>query len=446
MYGLANVGFDDFSADIIEIKEVNGNYEANRIINPFMISLEGVISVAIDSLDRLYTLTNYPRIQLFENSVLVNEIFKETSHSSILHNNEDGEVYLIDSGIDTIFKVNELEIEFVSTIDKEIKEVKSIGNMTWAITNDSKIFEFESDFEGTPTEIIFPFDLNSLNQVSSQDSNIYVLEPQSDGFKLYNYKSGNLELVSRITEDYSNSFRIHAVNDTTFLTSGQFEIEEIANHAFIRGLNINQSFEPIRRNVSISDFELYYQKDTIISGAPSDLWIYGVDFNLVNRGDETTELNSVYTSHLVPQFTLGHFLFEQHIDKPLLVNQEIDIDTSRIIAYYHPSIATASVTGSDYKFNQSFSPIEIGITTSTNESPTSQVTRIFPNPFSSFLNIDTGSKQEVALYSSDGKLMMHTNTEQMKSQNLDWLNNGSYYVKLEKSDELIKVVKVNDER
>lgn len=446
LFGFSNAGSDDYSADFIEVKEKNNIYTSKRINNPFMISLEAVTSIAIDSFDNIYTITNYPRIQQFENDTLKNQFFPNISSESQLHTNNIGEVYLLDSGIDTIFKVNALEMEFVNTLDLDVKEAKNINNGIWILDEDNKLYKYETDFQGLPQEIPLTFSISSLDQISEYNSKIYFLKTEINGFKIFEYDSNSFIELSEYQEDFGRSDKLYSINDSLFLTSGQFEIDLIANHAFIRGYNINQKLNPSRAEVSLKDFELFYLKDTIISGAPEDLWSYGVHYTLENSGSSDIMLSSIYTSHLVPQFTSGHFLYEHQLIKTIIPNESIDIDTTKIIAYYHPSFAIASLTGSNYMFNESYTSIEIGITTSSSDLELSSQCRVFPNPFSSFLNIDSKSNQQISLYNSNGILIYTGDSNQIDNENFSYLNEGNYYLRFKESGQLIKLMKMNGNR
>ncbi len=443
LYGLTNSGFDDFSADFIEIKEENNIYTSRQIDNTFMNSLEVIVDVALDSLDNVYTLTSYPRLQIFENETLQSEVNLNIGSQSILHSSEIGEVYLIDSSLDSIFKVNDLNIEFVNTLTLDIKEVKNIGGSIWVLTNDDNLYQYASNFSGLPIEIPVSFNINSLDQVSESDAGIYFLESLTDGFRIHVYDSGVFTMIHERMEDYASSTKLHAVNDSVFVTAGQFEVQDIANHAFLRGYNLNQAFNPERRNVYIDDFELTYNKDTMISGAPDDLWLYDVNYAIRNMGDANTSYTSIYTSHLVPQFTSGHFLFDHQVFDLITPNDTRSIDTSRLIPFYHPSVATVSVTGCDYKFNESFEPMQIDITTSTLDFDPTKNSKIYPNPFTSYLNIETESVQDFYLYNSGGVLVFKGQIDRFQREDFSELDPGNYFLRLSDTEEMFKIIKLD---
>lgn len=445
LIGLSNAGLDDFSADFVEIKESNNSYTSNRITNPFMISLEGVTSIALDSIDRIYTLTDYPRLQLFDGDSLINQIFPTVTYHSVLHTNDIGEVYLLDSGLDSIFQVNDLQVQFVNTIDVDIKEIRSIQGQNWAIDVNNRLYVFNSKFQGVPTEIILPFSISSLNQISDVNGKIYVLKTSSVGFELYDHSSGSTTLITSISEDFSPSVSLDMISDSTFITSGQFEIDKISNQAFIRGHQINKQSNPARTNIELNEFDLFYQKDTVIQGAPNALWEYGINYNANNLGPNKVELISVFTSDLVEEFSLGYFLFEHHLNSEILSNEMIFIDTTRLIAYSHPTFVTASITGSDYKFNELYEPIEVGVTTSINEIDIRESISAYPNPFSTSLCLSSHSSEYITLHNSIGEMIYSGQSSMLKELNFSELSNGIYYLSIPEKRQSIQLMKVKNE-
>jgi len=320
LFALTDYVADNLFTDIIEITEENNVYTSKKINNTILTSLEVVTSIALDSVDQVYTLTNFPRLQLFKNGILEHEVFPNISFNTSLHNNQFGEVFLLDSEIDSIFKVNNLEFEFVRTLNLNVKELKNINDEIWILSNENKLYTVESNFQNLPQEIDIPFPLTSLDQVGVRNSNIYILENINNGFRINLFSSGAFTNIKEYEEDFASSNKIHAISDSVFLTSGQFEIDNIANHAFIRRYNLNQEFITKRENVVMKNFELYYLSDTIINGAPQGLWHYGINFTIENLGNTKSTINSIFTSDLTPNFTSGYHPYEHQLKNILYIN------------------------------------------------------------------------------------------------------------------------------
>lgn len=442
LYNLRNAGFDDFSADFIEIKESGDSYEATQISNPFMDSVNGITGIAIDSSDYVYILTNHPRLQLFSNTNLRSEIFPDLSSDYVLHSNSNGNVYVLDSGKDTIYQVTDLVIDPVKNIDLNVEDIKQVLSENWILDENNKVYAFDSEFKTQPKEIIFPFQLNSLAQISEFDSTIYALETNSAGFNLYQYENGLFSLIKSVDEDFESSSKLQMINDSIFLTAGQFEIEDISNQAFIRGYDMNQLFTPDRKEVEMEYFNLTYLKDTVIQGAPNDLWIYKADASILNHDSENTNCTSIYTSDLVPQFTAGHLIYEHHIKSEILSNDKFLIDTTRLIIFEHPTDAIVTIPGSHYKFNTRSEAIPINITTSSYYLSKEDEINIYPNPFQSELNFSNlNYDEEFFLYNAYGELILRGVASEVRSSVLESLKEGVYYIKITGQPNIFKLIK-----
>ncbi|MDA8692907.1 T9SS type A sorting domain-containing protein [Saprospiraceae bacterium] len=443
LYNLTNPGFDDFSPNFIEIKEEVNGYVSTEIDNPIV--PDRVVDVAIDSMDRIYTLT-FERLQIFESNILQVEIFLRGDR---LHNNKNGEVYLIDSSSDSIFQVNDLQVNFVNTTDIEIKEVKNIQDEIWAIDRDNNVYRTDMNFQDTFNEIILPFEITSLDQVSEVDDKVYILSTLDEGFELYQYQSGSTTLLISIEEDFASSDQLHMISDSTFLSAGQFEVEDISNQAFIRGHHITEESNPERVSIELENFDLFYIQDTIIGGgAPDEVFLYGFDYTLSNQGAETVNLTSVFTSDLVVDVSFIQSLFENQLNLEILPNEMITIDTTRLIAFDQPTpgTVTASVTGGDFKFNELFEPITVGITTSTKEIFSNSNILVYPNPFSNKVIVEMDSDQFIIVHNSSGQVVFQGPSDNLKNQNFSSIEDGLYFIYMPEEKQSIQVLKINGER
>ena len=440
LFGLSDPGFDASSTDFVEVKKINGSYSASIIKNQFFISPEVVRSIALDSLDRVYTLTGYPRLQVFVGDSLVNEVFP-SQRSGYLHSNKKGEVFLLDSGLDTIYRVaDNLQLDFVKKLKVDFREIKNIGDQIWVLENSQNIYAYTTDFSAEPTKLNLPFPISSLDQVSAHNGEVFLLNPKTTGFELFQYQSGNTTRITNIDEDFASSSRLHIVSDSLFLTTGQYEINDISNQAFIRGYNLNQEFRPIRTMVDLNRFDLFYLKDTVISGAPDNLWLYGVNYELENNSAFDSNLSSVYTSDLVPQLSISETLFDHQLNSIIPPTEIIEVDTSRLIAHYHPTTAMAAVPGSNYRFNEAFGIIPIGITTSISEALSSEF-NVFPNPFTHNIDVQLESNTLLKLFNLNGELLFEGRPEKLRQKDFSHLLEGIYFLQIGNAHQSIKLVK-----
>jgi len=448
IYGLANAGFDDFSPDYIEVKEEDdGSYSVNRIRNPFFISLEGIISMALDSLDNVYTLTNYPRLQIFKEDTLIEETFRYVDQNSLLHHTLDGDVFLLDSGQDSIHRINNLDFDFINTLNIDIKETKNINNEIWVLDASNQIFIYEDKFISEPRPLDLPFIIQSLDQVSVFNSIVHILESNNNGYILYTFLNEDLRIIKEVQEEFAASDKLHMINDTAFLTTGQYEIRDIANHAFLRSYKTNQDFNPQRTDINLEYFNFTYSKDTILSGAPTDLWIYDINYTYSNFGDTDIATTSVYTSDLQPTFTSGYFLYQGHHNNPVAPNESTVIDTTKFVAYDHPSNAKAVISGSDYKFNLSGNPIDINITTSTYNLKSFKTVSVFPNPFSNQISYEADFQiRKIELFDAMGKHIKYDKDIGSGKINVNNVPAGLYHLNLigDKERSTHKILKVTN--
>jgi len=445
LYDLRHPAIDYFSANFVEVIEENGIYISRIIENQYIISLETVMDIALDSLDQVYAWTSLGRLQLFGDGTLLNEVRLEDNYKSIMHSNIDGEVFLLNndySGSNSIYKVNDLQLELVNTINHELIEAKNINDEIWALDNESNLLRFNKNFSDSAQSVNLPFDLSSLDQVSVVNNRIFLLNEEAVGFSLYQFINNDLEPIRAFQEDFASSSALHMIDETSFLSSGQFEIEDIANHAFFRSYDLNQEFNPIRNNLTIEEFDLFYLNDTIISGTPWDLFYYGIDFNIENLSTSNAELNSIYTSNLLAHLGGSPYLFyENQLETRLKPNVSRAFNANTIIPIDHPRILTASLTGSNYKFNVSYMPIQVGLTTSTSQVEQEAQQFAYPNPFFDRINFNSDKIRSILFYNSLGELIYEENSNEINNHDFSKLGDGIYFLKILDTNQTIKMVK-----
>ena len=439
LFGLSDGASDNFSADFVEVKDGPTGYTSKTITNTPAHSLDQVSCVAMDGLDNIYTLTSSSRLQLWQNDALVDEIMPIVNYSAYLQNNDAGDVFLIDTVAGTVHKVNDLQMEFVASLELNIEELKSIDGVLWARSAADSLYLFSADFEGSPELVPIPFLVTSLDQVSHYGDGVFILEPVADGFALHTYAGDSLSFESTVQEEFAYADKIHAINDSLFLAAGQFEVEGIASHAFVRGYQTNEEFNPKRRNVQLAEVEMFYIKDTIIAGAPWDLWWYGVSYQIENIGSSDAGLISVFTSRLIPDFGV---LYEHHLERLIGQGDVVEVDSTKLIQIYHPSEVTASITGVDYKFNESYTPVVVGIMTSSADIATDPSVAVYPNPFTSYINVEAREEAKVRLFDSEFRLIYSGSVKSLQLTDLSTIPSGNYYLQEQEGGGLIKLVKL----
>jgi len=87
----------------------------------------------------------------------------------------------------------------------------------------------------------------------------------------------------------------------------------------------------------------------------------------------------------------------------------------------------------------------MNIITSTSDLQTLSNIKIYPNPFSNFLNIESNLNQKVLLFNVHGSVVYDGDINELKSTNLQNLNPGNYYLRIQKTQKIIKLIKVNEE-
>ena len=80
-------------------------------------------------------------------------------------------------------------------------------------------------------------------------------------------------------------------------------------------------------------------------------------------------------------------------------------DTIKILSYNHPEESYAAIPGIDNKVNLA-QPIQINVTTSTEELISTDEVSVYPNPFSEELNLaNVSASSSALLYTLDGQLI-----------------------------------------
>ncbi len=439
---VADPGFDTHIWNIIEIGETPNGYVSNTIRHDLFFSLEVITSVGLDSTDRIYALTSYPRLLVFEEDSLQNEILLPASINSLIHTNTDGDVYFLESETDSIYNVTRnLELQPIAQVPFDINEIKNVGDDIWVLDDNNMVWALDSEFSTAPRLIFDRNFIQSLDQVSEMDSLVYILETDTDGFTLHQYDGTNVSEINVVNETLATSSKLAMIDDTTFLTSGQYLVEDITNQAFLRGYNTNQIFEPERVSVELEDFDLFYIKDTIISGGPGDLWWYGINYSVFNSGDKEVGQASVFTTDLVPAFPYININFEENATLNVLPEESIIVESNRLISQNHPGAAQAYLTGADYKFNTSVGPVLIDVTTSTSDHESTSALTVFPNPFTSHINLNDLNDEAVSLYNMEGQLILSGKANEIQNVDLSYLNEGIYLLYFDNNKQAVKLMK-----
>ena len=447
LYGLSNVSNNDFtSADYVVIGEQeDGSYAVNIIDNPAVCCLESIVSLSIDSLDNVYTYSAASRFQKFSNDTLEKEVYLDEAYRIELHTNVIGQVYAISKADSIIYKVDDMDLIEVNKLSGYITESKVINEENWILTYDKNISIYNTDFSALIRQIDFPFDINTLDQVDEYNSKVYVIQQLDDGIKVHNYNSGTLTDFYEVEEQFASSSKLRMLSDSTFLSAGQYEIEDITDNLFFRRYSISEDFIPERKYVDLDYFNLKYLKDTLITGAP-DLFVYGVDYSFQNGSFADITLTSIYTSNILA----GTGLFIIYADNRMELVQPVEsviIDTTKLLPFEHPqSDVRVVVQGSDYRFNIWAEPIDANVTTGINNENENDQLVISPNPFSNSISISSAELvSHIDIYDIMGQLVR--SISDIDNLILGDLENGIYFLKAKIGSKwhAIKVVKVNSQ-
>jgi len=428
LFDLVNVEIDDFSPDYVVVREdSSGNYISTTIHNPGPVFAGGIQSVAIDSAETVYAWTNYSNLQRYRNDVFMDDISLEGSEG-ILHNNSDGTVYFLDSARDSIFIINDIALKSVSPLNINVKEVKVIDTQNWVLSRDNEIYIYNNDFTSLVTMLDVPIEIISLDQVSEIESQVYILESTIQGHKLYRYENETLDEIADVSEDFASSDHLVMVDDSIYITGGQYVIDEISNQGFIRNYEVGMEFDPIRYDINLDYFDLTYLRDTLISGAPfDDIFLYNVSYAYTNVSNLDISNTSIYTSDLLSS-PYGFFtIYRETHSSTLQVDEVSLVDTTILIIVDHPSESTVAIPGSDYKFNNANTPLPISITTLTKEIYGDDFISVFPNPFTNHINYETElNLSKVEAYNSSGQLVKTFALDGSGKLIIDRLESGFY--------------------
>ena len=94
----------------------------------------------------------------------------------------------------------------------------------------------------------------------------------------------------------------------------------------------------------------------------------------------------------------------------------------------------------------SYTPIQINITTSTLDPLDSQRINVFPNPFSTHLSIESDTNQSIELYDLKGTIIYRGDSFSLRDRDFSSLYPGSYFLRSVDSGQIIKLKKIGGEK
>ncbi len=432
LFNLINSANDDFRSDFVEIiEQADGTYSTRRILNPDIFYFDRVTSMALDSTDNLYVIVEGQRLLKYSEDTLQNELQADNLYKSKLHKNSNGIVCLLSIIDSLIYTIDDIDLIEVNDLPHQIIESKVINGDNWLLTEDKEVLIYSKDFSTLLHQLDVPFDIESLDQVDDYNSEAYIMEHLDTGFRIYDYEIDSLiQVFEKEVEEFAFSNKLQVMNDSMFLTAGQYVIENITDNAFFRVYTAGQQFAPQRAYTQLDYFNINYLSDTLISGAPFDeLYVYGVDFSLQNLSFTDVNLASIYTSN----FQLGgpfYITYNQQIMEQVAPVQSFSEDTTMLVILQHPDDVRVTIPGSDYMFNIYGSPIDANVTTSTKELVQSQDIDVFPNPFHDIVTINSDEPlMSVAIYDVNGRLVEYHNSSDSSELDLSHLELGVYFLK-----------------
>ena len=430
-----------YSRGFVEIKEEGDSYIVSDYSPYYNNSSEIVNSLALDSLDNLYALSDDGSLKIFDQYDLVEDTLIAEINKSKIHANADGKIFVINENQFTVSHLNNLELEYVGIAPGKIKEIKNIADDIWLIDENNTIYIFDKEFTNG-LEIFNPLNTSSLNQVSVVDSSVYVLEPKQNGFDVYEYAGGQFAFISEFEEDIASSESLQMLNHSSFITSGQFEIPGISNQAFIRGYNMSEDFIPKRKNLRLENFNMTFSGDSIVAGSQLEFSNYDIDYTLSNADEEPVYYTSTYSSLfalIAPNF---NYPFDHQLYQTIEGNQIITIDTTKLLVASQVGTGMVAVTGADYQFNSLYQPISINYQTSNISVVTKPPIEVLPNPFINKIKLNNLDKDKmISLYDMNGSMILQSTVYELENLNLEFLHAGVYFLSIDESKTIKKLVK-----
>jgi len=428
IFDLDNIVFDNFSSDIVEvIVAADGSHSSRILESPQGISFEQITSVALDASDKVYAFNNLPKLEMFENGVFQDELLLDSGATGKLHSNNVGEVFFLNNTDDNIYRLDELILTPVNSLVGMVEEIKVVANENWVLHDEGAVSIYNEDFSELVMELNVSVDINTLDQISEFNSHVRVLETTSDGFKLYEFVQGELELQLEQTEDFTSSSKILFMDEDTYLTAGQYQLEDISDHAFFRKFEMGAPFNPTRTDVALNNFNIEYLFDTLITDAPWDNFFYSINYSFQNNSNVVTDKVGLYAREVYDNSPLD-FLYKNQYDNPIEPNEVIELNDTKIVGIQHPEFVRVALPGNNFKFNSNNTVSEARILTSTIDLESHNDFTLGPNPFYSDISFTTDSDiEKIEIYNTQGQLVYVNKEKYVSNINLESLAQGNYF-------------------
>lgn len=313
-------------------------------------------------------------------------------------------------------------------------EVKTIQNENWVLHNDGKISIYNQDFSMIIKQLDLSINIESLNQISEYGSAVYFLETTDDGYRIYNLVQDELILVIEQSEDYASSSSLLFTSEDTYITSGQYQVEDISDHAFFRKYEIGKAFSPVRTDIKLNYFDVEYLHDTLIVDAPWDHYFYKINYAFQNNSTDLTNNVNLYAREIYNGVPVD-FLYQNLYSDDIIPNELVNVEDTKIVSFRNSENIKVAIPGGAYKFNSDISFLVATLISSLSELENESLLKLGPNPFSTKLSvISDESIKRVEIYSRSGQLVHSVKGTSFTNINLEHLATGNYYLRATTED------------
>lgn len=409
--------YDGQSANILQLEGIRAEF-----------SLSTTTSVALDSLNQIYALSEGSLYRVQQNSA---EEITTIPSSGRLISNPNGAIFFIDKTNEILYSVDESGLTEVISLSAGFVGHRVFGDVNVLVYR-NHIEVYDRDFFLLLTESQSPVEISSMGQLHLQDDGFFILNSEQDGTLEVFWIDENLvvEPIFSITEDLGQSQSLLYFTEDYLITAGEFELSDVSNQLFFRKFPRSGIFQPERVQISLSDFRVSFNRDTTIAGAPP-LYIYDASYVLRSEDGGDYELIPLYSSPYLPSVSNSPVIHIRH-HNIFEASSEVTMETELLTSLPFPYPMIAGIPGADYKFNASaMATVPIDVISDVANIVESKNIEVFPNPTSGTIHLKTDALPDlIEIYDLSGRKLYLDASPTSHSVYVGELTSGLYLIRV----------------
>ena len=320
---------------------------------------------------------------------------------------------LVFTYMDTVlYQLNNNTLTERLTTTSPIIDIKHDLQKAYLLTEGS-LQIYSLDFQSLENTFNLPASINSFNQILVRDDLVYYVEENEFGTILnsVNSSGGSVFLYEFIDESIKGLINW---NNDQFLVNGEYQINNISYNPYFRSIDLNENHSYETIDLEIESFKLYqgtidtFDQNVDINGDTiyAQKYNYLIEFVIRNNSNEVIYNYDIYSAPYINVFGPSGAYFDFNSTDQILPGDTIrhSVPYSRI---YIPTTGfDVALPGANFKFNSSDTRIIFPeFISDVSEIDFTQSISLYPNPASSFLNLDIDKPlQSISIYNLNGHL------------------------------------------